>query len=210
MIKAHFVDESMLILEKPAGMLSVPGRGEDKKECLWSHALEQWQDALIVHRLDCATSGLMVLARSKEAHRNLSIQFQNRVPFKRYAALLDGDLGRQDGWVDQPMRCDWDRRPIQIIDHEQGKNALTFYTNQGIENYKGRTVTRVSLYPITGRSHQLRVHAQFLGHAIIGDHFYAEEDAKQISSRLMLHADLLELEHPVTGERLSFTSPAPF
>ena len=145
MIKAHFVDESMLILEKPAGMLSVPGRGEDKKECLWSHALEQWPDALIVHRLDCATSGLMVLARSKEAHRNLSIQFQNRVPFKRYAALLDGDLGRQDGWVDQPMRCDWERRPIQIIDHEQGKNALTFYTNQGIENYKGRTVTRVTV-----------------------------------------------------------------
>jgi tRNA pseudouridine32 synthase/23S rRNA pseudouridine746 synthase len=210
MIQCHYEDQDMLILEKPAEMLSVPGRGEDKQDCLWSRAIEQWPDALIVHRLDCATSGLMVLARSKMTHRELSIQFQNRVPFKRYAALVSGEMAHVDGWVNQPLRCDWDRRPLQIIDHEQGKHALTFYRNRGLELHNGHACTRLSLYPITGRSHQLRVHCQYLGQPILGDNLYANREALTCSDRLMLHADLLELHHPISGERLSFSSPAPF
>lgn len=210
MIQCHYEDESILILEKPAEMLSVPGRGEDKQDCLWSRAVLNWPDALIVHRLDCSTSGLMVLARSKETHRNLSMQFQNRVPFKRYTAILGGDLEAKDGWVDQPLRCDWDRRPLQMIDHAQGKSALTFFQKVANETVNDTPATRVSLYPVTGRSHQLRVHSLFLGHPIIGDNLYAYEPYLSVSHRLLLHADLLELHHPMTGARMSFTSPAPF
>lgn len=210
MIRCHYEDESMLILEKPAEMLSVPGRGEDKQDCLWSRAITHWPDALIVHRLDCSTSGLMVLARSKETHRHLSMQFQQRIPFKRYSAILGGRLPTNDGWVEQPLRCDWERRPLQMIDHIQGKSALTFYQKISEESIEGLKTTRVSLYPITGRSHQLRVHSLYLGHAIVGDNLYTQEPYQSVSDRLLLHADLLELQHPMTGARMSFKSPAPF
>jgi len=206
----HYEDTDMLILEKPAGLLSVPGRGVDKQDCLWRRAQEQWADALIVHRLDCATSGLMVLARSKEAHRLLSMQFQQRRNFKRYHALVAGAVESSEGNRNEPMRCDWERRPLQMIDFEQGKSATTFWRSLGTERVAGISATRMALYPITGRSHQLRLHMQVLGNPILGDNLYAQGEALTAVDRLMLHADLLELYHPITEERLSFSSPAPF
>lgn len=200
----------MLILEKPAGLLSVPGRAPENRDCVWHRAQQIWPDALIVHRLDCATSGLMVLARSKQAHRDLSIQFQNRVNFKRYQAIVAGQISTADGVVNLPMRCDWERRPLQMIDFEQGKAAQTFWQRLEQLSVGQLPATRVALYPITGRSHQLRLHMQALGHSILGDNLYASGRALQAAQRLLLHADLLELNHPQTGERLSFHSPAPF
>ncbi len=206
----HYQNNEMLILEKPADLLSVPGRGEDKQDCVWNRAKLQWSDALIVHRLDCATSGLMVLARSKASHRNLSIQFQNRENFKRYQALVYGVPEQLDGVINLPMRCDWERRPLQIIDFEQGKSAQTYWKLLETVEISGQLCTRIALYPITGRSHQLRLHMQSLGHPILGDNLYASEPALTLSDRLCLHADLLELRDPISGERLSFQSPAPF
>lgn len=209
-MQCHYEDTEMLILEKPAGVLSVPGRGEDKQDCVWHRAQKIWKDALIVHRLDCATSGLMVLARNKEAHRELSRQFQERKNFKRYQALIAGHPTGIDGHRNEPMRCDWDRRPLQMIDYELGKSATTFWRTLETGQLGGCDYTRVALYPITGRSHQLRLHMQVLGHPILGDNLYASGQALQAVDRLMLHADLLELFHPQTKERLSFKSPAPF
>ena len=206
----HYEDTDMLILEKPAGLLSVPGRGEDKQDCLWRRAQELWPDALIVHRLDCATSGLMVLARSKESHRQLSMQFQQRRNFKRYQALVSGYVSGWDGARHEPMRCDWERRPLQMIDFEQGKSATTYWHALAHEQVASLEATRLALYPITGRSHQLRLHMQVLGHPILGDNLYADGAALESVDRLMLHADLLELFHPSTDERLSFRSAAPF
>lgn len=206
----HYEDTDLLILEKPAGLLSVPGRGEDKQDCLWHRAQAIWRDALIVHRLDCATSGLMVLARSKEAHRELSRQFQDRQTFKRYHALIAGVPDQPEGVRTEPMRCDWERRPLQMIDFEQGKPATTFWRALDTGSTNGCSFSRVALYPITGRSHQLRLHMQVLGHPILGDNLYADEQSLSAVDRLMLHADLLELFHPVTHERMSFSSPTPF
>lgn len=209
-IHCHYEDSEMLILEKPQGLLSVPGRGEDKQDCLWLRALQRWPDALIVHRLDCATSGLMVLARSKESHRALSIQFQDRKNFKRYQAIIAGKPNKRSGSQHEPMRCDWERRPLQMVDYQQGKAASTFWNTLSDESIAGLECTRVSLYPITGRSHQLRLHMQVLGHPILGDNLYAEGEYLRACDRLLLHADLLELFHPTTGERMSFSSPPVF
>lgn len=209
-MQCHYEDTEMLILEKPQGLLSVPGRGEEKQDCLWRRAQEIWDDALIVHRLDCATSGLMVLARNKESHRELSRQFQQRQNFKRYQALIAGQPAQEEGVRREPMRCDWERRPLQMIDFEQGKAATTFWRTLDRDRIGELDYTRVALYPITGRSHQLRLHMQVLGHPILGDNLYAEGAALSSVDRLMLHADLLELFHPVTQERMSFSSPAPF
>lgn len=209
-MQCHYEDTEMLILEKPEGLLSVPGRGEDKQDCLWRRAQAIWDDALIVHRLDCATSGIMVLARNKESHRELSRQFQQRQNFKRYQALIAGDPAEDEGVRREPMRCDWERRPLQMIDFEQGKAATTFWRAVNRDQIGEQEYTRVALYPITGRSHQLRLHMQVLGHPILGDNLYAEGTALSCVERLMLHADLLELFHPVTQERMSFSSPAPF
>lgn len=206
----YYEDTELLILEKPADLLSVPGRGDEKQDCLWRRAQMIWPDALIVHRLDCATSGLMVLARNKEAHRELSRQFQQRQTFKRYQALIAGAPADDDGSRTEPMRCDWDRRPLQIVDFEQGKSACTFWRSLDQGELNALPYTRVALYPITGRSHQLRLHMQVLGHPILGDNLYASGEALEAAERLMLHADMLEIFHPITGERLSFRSPAPF
>ena len=209
-MQCHYEDTEMLILEKPAGLLSVPGRGEDKQDCVWRRAQAIWTDALIVHRLDCATSGLMVLARNKDSQRELSRQFQQRQSFKRYHALIAGRAEQHEGVRNEPMRCDWERRPLQMVDFEQGKSATTFWRSLNTGVINGCDYTRVALYPITGRSHQLRLHMQVLGHPILGDNLYAQADALKAVNRLMLHADLLELFHPVTQERLSFSSNAPF
>lgn len=201
-----YQDDEILIVNKPHDLLSVPGLGPDKQDCLISRLQSDYPSALIVHRLDYATSGLMVIALSKASHRHLSIQFQNRVTEKRYQAIISGQPEQSSGQVDLPLRCDWDRRPLQMVCYEHGKNALTHWqVTDRMDND-----CRVALTPITGRSHQLRVHMLALGHPIIGDEFYAPDDVKQQSNRLLLHAEMLAIRHPVTNEKMCFESTADF
>ncbi len=201
-------DDALLVVNKPSGLLSVPGRGEDKQDCLISRVQMEFPDALIVHRLDMETSGLMVLARDKMTHRQLSGLFQQRKVQKHYVAVVDGVLKEATGSIDLPLICDWPNRPRQKVDHQQGKPSRTRFTvlGPGVDAYS----TRVKLIPETGRSHQLRVHMQSLGHAILGDRFYASEQARAKSSRLLLHAVSLAFVHPLSAEPLQFASEAAF
>lgn len=201
-----YTDDHLIVANKPSGLLSVPGRGADKQECLLSHLLIDFPDAKIVHRLDMDTSGLMVVARSAEAHRHLSRQFQERQTQKTYHAICSGRLNTLSGYTNLPMRCDWERRPLQMIDFKQGKGAQTFWKvlQQNPESFL------VELTPITGRSHQLRLHMKSLGHPILGDNLYADPHSLQLSNRLLLHAKTLSFTHPVTEELLSFDCLANF
>ncbi|MCO4757297.1 MAG: RluA family pseudouridine synthase [Oceanospirillaceae bacterium] len=201
-----FSDDQLVIVNKPADLLSVPGRGEDKQDCVWRRVQQSFPTARIVHRLDYATSGLMVLALNADSHRRLSTEFQERRTQKSYQAIVYGTLKEETGEVTEPLRCDWDNRPLQIVDYEYGKNAHTRWKKLRDEP----NGTRVQLTPITGRSHQLRVHMQFLGHPIIGDRFYASDDAQALSHRLLLHAEQLGFNHPETGDWQDFTAPVPF
>lgn len=200
-----YIDDHMLVAEKPAGLLSVPGRLPENKDCLVTRLQADYPDVLTVHRLDMATSGLMVFARGAEAHRTLSKAFAERQISKRYIAVVAGRLEGQ-GEVDLPLITDWPNRPRQMVDHEIGKPSLTRWRALAHEE----TNTRVELEPVTGRSHQLRVHMKAIGHPIVGDVFYAPADIVVLSPRLLLHAERLTLPHPVSGERLNFRSPAPF
>lgn len=206
MVDIIYSDSSLVIANKPWDVLSVPGRGEDKQDCLWRRVQAEFPTARVVHRLDYATSGLMVLALTLEAQRDISRSFQERKTDKLYQAIISGKPSEKQGSVDLPLICDWENRPLQIVDHEHGKNALTHWKVTG-EDSKG---TRVELTPITGRSHQLRVHMQAMGHPIIGDRFYADEDSKALSDRLLLHAERLSFPHPETGKVVEFTVPCPF
>ncbi|CAN8142386.1 Dual-specificity RNA pseudouridine synthase RluA [uncultured Thiomicrorhabdus sp.] len=201
-----YADDEIIVANKPSGLLSVPGRGDDKQECLLSHLQTNYADALIVHRLDMDTSGLMVLARNKEAHRNLSRQFQERQTHKRYHALCTGIISQLQGIISLPMRCDWERRPLQMVDFIHGKFAKTEWRllQQHPNHFS------VELTPITGRSHQLRLHMQMLGHPILGDNLYADQFALQQAKRLCLHAQYLAFSHPATDQWLEFSCPAPF
>lgn len=199
-------DADMVIVDKPANLLSVPGRGPDKQDCLWRRVQQQFPTARIVHRLDYATSGVMVLALHPGSHRALSIQFQERQTAKRYQAIVAGQPAEQSGEIDLPLRCDWERRPRQMVDPVQGKAALTRW--QRLEQTP--LGTRLALYPVTGRSHQLRVHLMAIGHPIIGDHFYATAAQQALSKRLLLHAEFLGLYQPGSGQWCEFSSPCPF
>lgn len=198
-------DDALLVVSKPAGLLSVPGRGEDKQDCLLSRVRRLYPDALIVHRLDMATSGLMVLARDAQTHKQLSGLFAQRQVYKRYQALLAGRLDSATGVVELPLITDWPNRPRQKIDHEQGKPSLTRYRLLHYDPIKG--CSRVRLEPETGRSHQLRVHMLSLGHPILGDDLYGQANEAE---RLMLHAEILAFSHPVSKQALHFEDPAPF
>lgn len=205
-IEVLYVDSDIVIVNKPWDLLSVPGRGPDKQDCLWYRVQQQgYPTARIVHRLDYATSGLMVLALNADSHRAMSKLFEQRQVTKRYQALVTGHL-EGSGEVAEPLRCDWKNRPLQIVDHQQGKPALTFW--QATESTDQQS--RVLLTPHTGRSHQLRVHMQWLGHAICGDRFYADEQGQAMSERLCLHAELLGFNHPITGKPLQWHAPCPF
>ncbi|WP_191251465.1 RluA family pseudouridine synthase [Kordiimonas sediminis] len=201
-----FEDDSLLVLNKQSGLLSVPGRTDDRKDSLQLRAQDHTGGALTVHRLDMETSGVIVMAKSKDSHRALSRQFQDRKTDKDYVAVVAGRIEQDRGTIDLPMRCDWPNRPKQIIDHELGKSAQTQY--QVVERHDDRT--RVKLTPITGRSHQLRVHMLALGHPILGDALYATGEALAASKRLLLHAERLTITHPVTEERCQFFAPVPF
>lgn len=205
-------DEHLLVLEKPSGLLSVPGRGPDKQDCLSARVQALYPEALIVHRLDQDTSGLLIMARGIEAQRRLSKLFETRQVKKRYLAVVAGQPlqtqthveADEEGWrtIDGPILLDWDRRPIHII-HPDGKASRSRWRALQSSN----TATLVELEPVTGRTHQLRVHLQSVGHPMLGDALYAPPDIKALSPRLLLHAQALEFPHPFTGDWMVFSAP---
>lgn len=199
-------DSALLIVNKPAGLLSVPGKDPGKEDCLIDRLRGVFPEVLLVHRLDCDTSGVMVFALTKAAQGNLGQQFEKRQTKKIYAARLAGQLEPKEGTVDLPLCVDWPNRPRQHVNHEQGKPAVTDWR---VVKYEGDT-TRVRLMPQTGRSHQLRVHMLALGHPILGDLIYAEGPARTDYPRMMLHAESLRLRHPETGKSITFSAPTPF
>ncbi len=201
-----YSDDDIIVANKPSGLLSVPGRGDDKQECLGYHLSKIYDELFIVHRLDMDTSGLMVIARHKEAHRHLSRQFQERQTQKTYYAICAGKPSQAQGSIKLPMRCDWERRPLQMIDFKQGKSAETFWQ---IEQQNPNSFV-VKLTPITGRSHQLRLHMKSLGHPILGDNLYADPDSLHAAKRLMLHAQTLSFTHPCTEKSMHFECLAEF
>jgi tRNA pseudouridine32 synthase/23S rRNA pseudouridine746 synthase len=203
MLEIIYNDAAFLAVNKPTHLLSVPGRGPDKQDCLYHRVLNQFPDALMVHRLDMDTSGLVIFARSPEAQRNLSLQFEKREVFKIYVAVVEGVLEQDEGMIDYPMRKDMEQRlpPKHLVDCVRGKKAVTEW--KVLE--RGETTTRVALFPKTGRSHQLRVHMQSIGHPIVGDPIYG-----QPAERLMLHAEALCFSHPVTGQPIHLECTAPF
>lgn len=202
-IELIYCDDALMVANKPAGLLAVPGRGPDKQDCLSARIQAEFPDALIVHRLDMATSGLIVFARGAEMQRKLSELFREREVHKRYVALAACRLD-ESGEIDLPLIADWPNRPKQKVDHEIGKHSLTRYR---LLHYDADTDTsRVELEPVTGRSHQLRVHLAESGHPIIGDVFYGGREA----ARLMLHACELGFVHPLTGTPLKLENPPLF
>jgi len=203
-----YEDAYLLVVNKPAGLLSVPGRGEEKQDCLISRVQMTHPSALIVHRLDMATSGILLLALDKDTHRLLSQKFQQREISKCYIAVVSGKFKQNQGKIDVPMICDWPNRPKQMIDLEQGKSAQTEYEVVSFE--PDNQTTRLKLVPITGRTHQLRLHCQHIGHAILGDGLYADSHTRELSSRLLLHASNIGFKHPVTDEVVSISSDVPF
>ena len=205
-----YADESIAIINKEAGMLSVPGRGEDKLDSAsyrFHKLFPSSPKECFVHRLDMDTSGLLVMAFTKDAHRKLSMAFEARDVEKEYEALLEGVIKEEGGIIDSPMRLDVEHRPLQIIDPVQGKRAITVWKRLGVTIVNGRKFTRVRFYPKTGRTHQLRVHSASIGHPIAGDRLYGE---RKEGERLMLHAARITFRHPVTGESVSFSSDPPF
>ena len=198
-------DHELLLVNKPSGLLSVPGKGEHLADCLITRVQAVFPEALLVHRLDRDTSGVMVFAMSAPAQRHLGLQFEKRQVRKSYIAELFGELSPKSGTVDLPLIVDWPNRPLQKVDHDNGRPAQTDW--KVLRTKDGRT--RVRLYPKTGRSHQLRVHMLALGHPIMGDPFYAQGEALD-APRLMLHAEELRLRHPDGGRGMAFRAPVPF
>ncbi|KPU84943.1 pseudouridine synthase [Marinosulfonomonas sp. PRT-SC04] len=198
-------DYELLLVDKPSGLLSVPGKGEDLADCLIERVLAVFPDALLVHRLDRDTSGIMVFAMTRHAQRHLNLQFAERRVKKVYIARVFGRIKEKAGTVDLPLIVDWPNRPLQHVDHENGKPAITDWKVVKYEEH----ATRVRLFPQTGRTHQLRVHMREIGHVILGDPFYAMGAARD-ASRLMLHAESLRIAHPDGGKGLTFKAKCPF
>ena len=206
-IRLIYRDERIVVVDKPAGLLSVPGIGEDKQDCVARRVAEMCPGALIVHRLDRETSGVLVMALDAEAHRELSRQFERRLVLKRYVAIVSGSIERDEGEIALPMRKDMEARgPRYVVDFVQGKHAMTQYRVR--ERLAGHT--RVELSPITGRSHQLRVHLSAIGHPVLGDDIYARPEVAEMAERLLLHAESLMIIHPGTGKQMGFERGCPF
>lgn len=195
-----YQDDDLLIVNKPSELLTVPGKDPKHADSLINRVNRVFPNAKIVHRLDMATSGILCLAMNKAAHRHLSMQFQERETSKRYIARIYGQLKTKTGSVDLPLICDWPNRPKQMVDHENGKPSLTHFE---VLEYEANA-TRVALTPITGRSHQLRVHMLSLEHPILGDRLYAHPQALSAAPRLQLHAQMLQIKHPVSEQVLTF------
>ena len=198
-------DYEILVVNKPAGLLSVPGKGPDLADCLIARLEAVYPQVLLVHRLDRDTSGVMVFGLTPHAQRHLGLQFEKRQTKKTYLARVAGRLEPKTGTVDLPLIVDWPNRPLQKVDHDTGKPAVTDWRVMKASDDE----SRVKLFPQTGRSHQLRVHMLALGHPILGDPLYAPETADQYP-RMMLHAEELRLRHPDGGEGVKFRVAAPF
>lgn len=192
-----YQDDDLLILNKPAGLLTVPGKGPEKQDCLINRALKFNPNARVVHRLDQGTSGIVMIPLNYQTLRTMTKQFEAREIHKRYMAVVGGLLEQDEGEVTLPLICDWPNRPLQKVCHEHGKPAHTRY--QVIERDHNRKVTRVKLEPVSGRTHQLRVHMLSMGHAILGDQLYAPADLLAMAPRLLLHACHIHLHHPISG-----------
>ncbi len=201
-----YEDDDLLLVRKPHLLLSIPGRHPLNKDCLITRLQQRHPTASIVHRLDLDTSGIMVIPLKKSAHAHISRQFQERQVQKTYHAIVFGVMAQNEGEVDLPITCDWERRPRQMICHVRGRNALTRF--EVLE--RGTDRTRVILKPVTGRSHQLRIHMRELGHPILGCDMYAHATALCMAPRLMLHATTLEFIHPTTGQWLRGDCPPDF
>lgn len=205
-LKTCFLDEHLVVVSKPTLLLSVPGRGSDKQDCVVSRLAQDFPGIREVHRLDWETSGLILLARHKTAHRELSRQFQEREVEKSYTAVVSGVPAAERGEIDLPLRCDWPNRPRQMVDRELGKPSFTRWERLSDEGER----SRLHLIPVTGRSHQLRVHLMELGHPILGDRLYADAKAQAMADRLLLHATTLAFTHPASGEKMGFHDEPPF
>ena len=208
-------DAHLLVLHKPSGLLTIPGQSPTQLDCLITRARLRWPDALIVHRLDQATSGLLMLARGPAMQKALSQAFEKRQIHKRYEAVVHGQPpapapAHADGWgeIDLPIRIDWQNRPRSIVDPVRGKPSRTRWQATGPGPWTH--TTRLALAPLTGRTHQLRLHLMALGHPIVGDPLYAPPPWPELAPRLLLHACGLQLSHPVTGQTLNLSHPAPF
>lgn len=198
-------DDCLLVVNKPAGLLSVPGRDPRNRDCLIHRLQLRWPAALTVHRLDMDTSGVMVVALTREAQASLSRQFQERLVTKEYRAIVQGLPAEDEGTVELPLIADWPNRPLQKVCFEQGKPALTRY--RVLSRDEASHTSRVQLIPETGRSHQLRVHMAALGHPIAGDKFYGDGRSERRADRLLLHAAAITVLHPGTGEPLTVAFP---
>jgi tRNA pseudouridine32 synthase/23S rRNA pseudouridine746 synthase len=207
-LQLYYQDDYLLVVEKPAGLLSVPGRGEARQDCLSLRVQQRFPDALVVHRLDMATSGLLLMARGLAMQRQLSAGFAGRDVQKTYQALVAGQLQPAQGDIQLPLMADWLQRPRQKVDLQDGKPSHTGY--QLLAYDAAADTSRVSLTPHTGRTHQLRVHLQALGHPMLGDTLYAPPAVQRAAPRLCLHACALQLRHPHCGEWLQLHSPVPF
>lgn len=205
-IDVLYQDQHIIVLNKPSGLLTVPGKAPEHKDSLELRVKRVFPTAKIVHRLDMATSGVIVMALDKDSHKHISQQFEKRQTSKTYHARVYGKMAEQQGTVDLPLICDWPNRPKQMVDHQRGKPSITHY--QVLDTHDNESL--VELTPITGRSHQLRVHMLSLGHPILGDRLYAHQQALGMATRLQLHASQLGFSHPVTGEPLNFSHPSGF
>ncbi|WP_392565640.1 bifunctional tRNA pseudouridine(32) synthase/23S rRNA pseudouridine(746) synthase RluA [Utexia brackfieldae] len=202
-----YQDNDIVVVNKQSGLLSVPGKAPEHKDSIISRLERDFSFVESVHRLDMATSGIMVVALSKQAERELKRQFRERETKKYYIARIFGHPAQDKGSIELPLICDWPNRPKQKVCFETGKSALTEY--EILERADDNT-SRIKLLPFTGRSHQLRVHMQALGHPILGDKFYATPEAKAKASRLLLHAQSLTITHPITGELMTFSCDPDF
>lgn len=200
-----YQDEDIVVLNKPSGLLSVPGKAAEHHDSLSARVQRVWPQARVVHRLDMATSGLMVMAMHQQAQRELNRQFSAREVFKRYHAVIAGKLLAAKGTVDVPLICDWPNRPKQKVCFLTGKKAQTHFLRVTHSLHE----SRVLLFPVTGRSHQLRVHMQWLGHSILGDKFYRLEHHTP-ATRLLLHAECIQFTHPITNESVQYLAECPF
>lgn len=200
------VDDALVVADKPAGLPTVPGRPVELHDCLWHRVRDTVPDALVVHRLDMATSGLVLFARGPDVQRSLSAAFATRRVHKRYVAVVQGRVADDAGTIELPLAADWPNRPRQKVDTERGKPSTTHYAV--LE--RGTATTRLALEPHTGRSHQLRVHLAAIGHPILGDALYGDTAVERAAPRLLLHAAGLAFAHPDDGRELAFESSVPF
>lgn len=205
-LETIYQDETLWVVNKPSGVLSVPGKAPDKQDSILSRIHWQFPKAEAVHRLDLVTSGLLIIALNKNIERDLRRQFRERLVDKTYLARVWGWPKKPQGIINLPLICDWPRRPKQMVSFSRGKEAITYYECLS----KNQTSTLIKLTPITGRSHQLRLHLFALGHPILGDNLYGNFYTKRMAPRLLLHATSLSFIHPLSKKRLSFFSPAPF